>query len=494
MKKLVTLSASVCLSGILFAGGLVTNTNQSAAFTRMQCRDATTGIDAVYFNPAGLTKLQDGFHLSLNNQTITQTQTIISNYPLIKGQPKTYTGDVKAPLFPGVYAVFKTGKLALSAGFNPIGGGGGAEYKTGLPSFETQISEVVPMLKANLTPLDNGIAALIGANPGFANISSYNSNIYFKGSSVYFGVQANASYAVNDMISVALGMRYVSAKNTYTGYIHDVTIVTAPVTAIPGIPTTLAGTIKPGDYLRGIALTPYGAANAASLNGTAAYLDAKTTVDADVEETGSGITPIISVNVSPNEKLNIAVKYELKTKLELTTKVNNGKNAGGMWTDKGKKVADMPAQLVVGLTCKPMEKLLISTGVHYYFDKGTDYDGSDTLDINMIDKNFIEYALGLQYSLNDKIAVSAGWLTTITGVNDKYQSDLRYSLNTNSFGGGLEYRVNEMIGVNLAGSFTMYKDGTLAGSRVLSATTTIPYTLSLDKNVWLVSVGIDFSF
>ena len=64
------------ISGSLLAGGLVTNTNQSAMFTRLQSRNASTDIDAVYFNPAGLTKLGDGFYVSLNNQTIKQTQTI----------------------------------------------------------------------------------------------------------------------------------------------------------------------------------------------------------------------------------------------------------------------------------------------------------------------------------------------------------------------------------------------------------------------------------
>jgi long-subunit fatty acid transport protein len=499
MKKLLTLSASVCLSGIMFAGGLVTNTNQSSSFTRMQCRDATLGIDAVYYNPAGLTKLQDGFHLSLNNQFIGQTQTVTSDYMFINGTPKTYTGDVKANFFPGVYAAFKTGKFAFSVGVNPIGGGGGAEYKAGLPSFETLISDVVPLMASLLTPLDEGVLGATGADPNFNDVRTYAADIYFKGTSVYLGYQANVSYAINDMISVGLGARYVSAKNTYKGYIHGVTIEAFP-NPLPGIPATLGKTQTPGNYLRGIATTPYGAANALQLNGGAMLLDTETNVDADVEETGTGITPIISVNISPSENLNIAVKYEFQTALELTAKVYDGKDAGGMWTDGGKKTADMPAQLVVGLTYKPMEKLLISTGVHYYFDKNVDYDGtSDSImtdagwvdNVNMIDKNFVEYALGLQYGIGEKLSISAGWLTTITGVNENYQDDLSYSLNTNSFGGGVEYRLNDMIAINLGGSYTIYKDGTVGGA---SANTGQAYTLSLDKKTWIASIGLDFSF
>ena len=57
MRKLLTFVASLFITGSLLAGGLVSNNNQSAMFTRLQNRNASTGIDAVYFNPAGLTKL-----------------------------------------------------------------------------------------------------------------------------------------------------------------------------------------------------------------------------------------------------------------------------------------------------------------------------------------------------------------------------------------------------------------------------------------------------
>jgi long-chain fatty acid transport protein len=541
MKKLLTISSLVYLSGVLFAGGLVTNTNQSAAFTRLQCRDATLGIDAVYYNPAGLTKLADGFHLSISNQSISQTQTIISSYTFLKGKPKTFQGDVSAPLFPGVYAAYKTGKLAFSFGFNPIGGGGGAEYKTGLPSFENQVAELVPLL----------------ASKGFPT-TAYDANIYFKGSSIYFGYQGNVSYAVNDMISVAAGLRYVTAKNTYEGYLKKISVnptypafgatfdgsmvlasdfftagaatlnglaagATAfatgltPIVAGGGGPVLLANGTTVGltaiqvgqiqQILGAAGLTPaqIGAINIATAQGTLSaaapafttnattmtgYAKQTSDVTVDASESGSGITPIISANFSPSDKLNIAVKYEFKTKLELTQKVVNN-NGGGIFTEGTKVIADMPAQLVVGLTYKPMEKLMVSTGAHYYFDKNVDYDKSSTLNVNMIDKNFVEYALGLQYSLTDKLAASAGWLTTMTGVNSLYQDDLSYSLNTNTFGAGIEYRLNDMIALNLAGSFTNYKDGKVDFT---SANTGIPYTLSLDKKVMLIAVGVDLSF
>ncbi len=48
---------------VVQAGGIVTNSNQSAAYVRMLARDASTSIDAVYYNPAGLTKLDRRAHV-----------------------------------------------------------------------------------------------------------------------------------------------------------------------------------------------------------------------------------------------------------------------------------------------------------------------------------------------------------------------------------------------------------------------------------------------
>ncbi|MBE0679684.1 MAG: aromatic hydrocarbon degradation protein, partial [Bacteroidales bacterium] len=63
MKKILTLFSALLVTGSLLAGGLVTNTNQSAQYIRLLSRNASTDVDAVYYNPAGLTKLAPGFHL-----------------------------------------------------------------------------------------------------------------------------------------------------------------------------------------------------------------------------------------------------------------------------------------------------------------------------------------------------------------------------------------------------------------------------------------------
>lgn len=531
MKKYLILFASMCITGSLFAGGLVTNNNQSALFTRLQNRNASTAIDAAFYNPAGLTKLGNGFFASVNNQTISQTRTITSTNPTILGQPKEYTGKINAPVFPSVYAVYNLGNLSLSAGFNPVGGGGGATFKKGLPSFESMVSVLPPALVAQGIPT-----------------TQYSADIYFEGSSIYFGYQLNAGYKISDMISVAAGLRVVTAKNGYKGHLSDIMInpnypgfgaayngsmVKASDFFTSGANTLTALAAGATQYAAGLQqIVTAGGGSLLLANGTSAgltaaqiaqiqtilgasgltpaqigsatiataqttlgaaapefttkagamsgYANATQDMEVDAEQTGTGYTPIISANITPIENLNISVKYEFQTTLNLKTKVADNKGAG-MFVNNEEVPADLPAILSLGAEFKPIDKLLLAASFNTYFDKNIDYDGSNNLDINMIDKNFLEYGLGAEYGITDKLRVSFGWLSTKTGVNELYQDDLSYSTNTNSFGAGIGYRINSLIDLNLGGQYTFYdKD-------VVSYNT-------YERKTMILGLGLDFYF
>lgn len=556
-KKILLLVSLFLASTFAFSGGLVTNTNQSTAWTRMLVRDASTGIDAVFYNPAGLSKLSDGFHFSISNQSLFQTQDINSTFPYLNGND--YVGTVKAPIFPSVYGVFKKGKMAFSFGFNPVGGGGGATFDNGLPSMEIPFAGLVPRLSTSLAPLGG-------------SVSAYSMNMFFEGSSVYFGLQAGVTYEVNDWLSLYLGGRYIMAKNTYNGYIQDVKITTpsgvmAPGTYVNGIagqaaagataaagavtsiqPLITAGaggytfdqlygagyiTAAQRDQLKGgllalgvpsttvdamSALVAQGtystfatqlADAATQLYGTAIYLNGVTAdQEADVVQTGNGFTPIIGANISlMNEKLNIGIKYEFLTKMDLVDEVNdlNGVELGFvdggsvsstgvftptyMFNDGDITNADIPAFLSIGAAYKATDKLNVSVGVHTYFDQAagwaTDEDGNAT-----VDGNFLEYGLGLEYAFTDNFLLSVGYLGTQTSATEFYNDDLSYSLNTNTLGGGGAFKLNDRYTVQFGGFYTMYKDATFDK---FDAATGIAYTETYAKKTWAVSLGVDIS-
>ncbi|HOB84245.1 MAG TPA: aromatic hydrocarbon degradation protein [Bacteroidales bacterium] len=541
MRKLLTIIALTFISGSLIAGGLVTNNNQSIKFNRLQNRNASTDIDAVFYNPAGLTKLGNGFYVSLNNQSVFQTKTVTNNYQyLSKEKPRTYIGEVRAPLYPGVYLAFNTGRLSFSAGVNPVGGGGGAEYAKGVPSFESQIADLVPSLVAQGIPTTN-----------------YDAFIFFKGSSTYLGYQANVAYKISDMLSVAIGGRLVSAKNAYEGYMKNISInpnfptfgptydgrmvlaknfFTAGATffnSLPALATGAAAQLQPAITAGyGTVLLANGASigmSEASIKGIQSLLGAKgmtpqqigaATISAaqtelntaspvylakaaamtgyagrtsdvvvDAEQSGKAFTPILSVNFSPSEKLNIALKYEFKTKLDLKTKVIDGKNGGGIYIQDSVSIADLPAILFLGAEYKPFNRLTLAGTFNCYFDKGVDYDGQSDVDIEKIDKNFLEFGLGAEFGITEKLRISAGWLATATGVNpEKYNTDLTYSTNTNTFGGGIGYRISPMLDLNIGTQYTFYKDGTNTLMRLKS------YEETYAKKTWIIGAGLDFYF
>jgi long-chain fatty acid transport protein len=205
MKKLTLFAALFLLVQVTFGGGILTNANQSAQYVRMLSRNASTQLDAVYFNPAGLVKLNDGFHLGIHNQSIFQTRTITSGFPNLNDNE--YIGKISAPIFPDIFAAWKNEKFVLSFMVGPVGGGGGAKYETGLPSFESKIAAIPSLLTLN------GIST-----------NKYSSDIFFEGTSVFWGIQLNGSYAVNEVFSFSVGARVVLANNTYNGHLKDIKI------------------------------------------------------------------------------------------------------------------------------------------------------------------------------------------------------------------------------------------------------------------------------
>jgi len=420
MKRflVVLLISGLMIPTVVLAGGIVTNSNQSASYVRMLARDASTSIDAVYYNPAGLTKLADGFHVSLSNQSIFQKKTIENTYPLL--HESKYVGDVAVPSFPSFYAVYKKEKLAISFGFQPNAGGGTAEYNNGLPSFEIPYSFI-----------PSALSALYGA--GFC--TQYSADIYFKGSSVFWGAQLNASYALSDMISVSAGARMILAKNTYQGHIKDVMIN-------PQHPV-----LNPSGGLM--------SANAFfTAAGNAAYAAATSDQEVDSKQTGTGYTPILGVNLTLSEKLNIGLRYEFNTKLELENSTTKDLVVP-QFTDGAKIRSDIPAILSVGIGYKLLPQMRLSTGMHYYFDKNATIEKAPGVK-KVIDGNLYEIALGGEYDITEKILISAGYLYGKTGVGAGYQTDLSHSLTSNTVGFGGAFKVTEKMQLNLGMLYTMY--------------------------------------
>ena len=413
MKKTLVVVALILFCAPLTFATLVTNMNQSALYFRLLSRNASTDVDAVFYNPAGLTQLEDGFHFSLSNQTIFQTKTVVNGFPLLNSD--TYDGKVNVPIFPDFYAVYKSGKLAFSLGFGPNGGGGTADFATGLPSFEWQFSALPSLV------------SLMGAYT-----TQYSVDINFKGSSVFYGVQANLSYELADWLSAAVGARLILAKNTYEGSISNVMI--NPIWALN--PT--GQMVNASTFFTQIGQPILAAAVADK--------------SVDAAQDGTGFTPILSLNFHPADGLNIGLKYEFQTKLELTnaTTVDDV----GLFPDGVKTHNDIPAILSFGAEYALTPQFKATASFNYFFDQDADWDGREAF----VDSNSWDLGLGAEYALTESIALSAGFLHTQFSLLAGYNSDFSHEMSNNSVGFGGRLKLSQNLVLDLGGLVTFYDE------------------------------------
>jgi len=479
---------------MVMAGGLKTNSNQSAAWARTLTREASTGVDAVYFNPAGLAHLKNGLSLSVSNQSIWQDRTVGSDYALLSGTPKNYEAALTAPIYPSIYAAFKLDKWTFSAGFNLIGGGGTADFETGLPEFEMPVSQLVPYLQSTIAPLDQLMEQTTGTNPGFSNITGYNMDAAFSGSSIYYGVQAGATYALTDMLSVAIAARYVRVNNSYEGSLTGITI---------DAPAAYGGTQAPGDYGRFLAALPGMPPEiAAQMNGAAALLDEQT-ADQFLKstQTGQGFTPIVGVNLRLTDMINIGARYEHRTKIELENDTET--DDVGMFPDGAKTRADLPGQFSLGVDLQPLKKIKVSAGFNYFLDRSAYYgnfevgddglpvmedDGISFKQINnesTIDENAWTLGVAVEWRMLGPLGISAGYNFGNLGVNDDYQSGLDYANKNTSIGGGLFFELGELLIINAAYVHVMYDDYTKSYEGMP------PYSETYGKSTGIFAIGVD---
>ena len=498
MRKLTFSAAFFILANFAFAGGLLTNTNQSAQFIRMLSRKASLDIDAVYYNPAGLIKLEDGWHFAVSSQTIFQERNMYSEYPLLNDL--NYLGTTKVPVFPNAYAAYKNEKWAFSFGFGPNAGGGTVEYERGLPTFEIPISVLGSGLQ-RLSPLMSMY--------DIPSVNDYKADLYFKGSSIFWGFQLGATYEINEKLSVFAGVRILSSKNTYLGEIKGIAfetsggemassdylqlsspVLTATINTFNTTASVMnaaieAELINPTDPVSNpqliSILTLLGYPEATNEQAVGILTQSATTIEnlknadvsnktVDTEQSGTGFTPILGLNFSPNEDWNIGIKYEHKTYMTLDNKPNPDNNYN-LW---GNKVnSDMPGILGIGLGYKGLDWLEAQFSYTGFFDKRVNW-GNNLRDATQwgsieqskvrhrdINKSSYEVALGLQFNISEKFALSVGGLYGGMGADESYQSDFSYTNNYFTLGGGFMWKITNKLKFDAGVSNVFYKDDTV---------------------------------
>uniref|UniRef100_UPI004025EA73 OmpP1/FadL family transporter n=1 Tax=Prevotella sp. TaxID=59823 RepID=UPI004025EA73 len=545
--KTVCLTAAIASSSATFAGGLLTNTNQHVAFNRMMSREASIGIDGVYYNPAGVVFMGEGSHLAINWQAAWQTRTINNDYKLFTNNvnnpttPRDFKGKAVAPVIPSFQYAYNKGRWSLQGNFALTGGGGKCTFDNGLGSFEKIVSETAMGAIGLAGAIDHAANVLLvpgyvrpdqtidrdkfipmfTSDKAFGNKGAYSFNSYMHGRQYYFGLSAGAAYKVNDNFSVYAGLRGIYATCNYYGYVEDIKVGNMPLYQV----------LDPSKE------------NSAN-------------IELSCDQSGIGFTPMLAVDYKTG-RWNFSAKYEFKTRMRLKNKsVNqlpsignlddNLKNqmnklftgtfmAAGMpqeqamikaeqasqavLADKnvvattaalkqqfdskidkaigeyadGKKIAgDIPSLLTVGVGYSPIDELHINVGFHWFDDyNATSYNNRNK---KLKKRGTLEFNAGVEYDVTKKITVSTGWQNTNYGLTDEYMDDKSFVVSSNSVGLGGVYHITKKLDFSVAYFHTFYDHVKTSETVTLAPGVSNTYNTDYTRNNSAFAAGVNITF
>ena len=431
------LAVAVFTTMNLLAGSVDYLSNQSAEFMRTLNRNAAIdAADAVNYNPAGVVKMQDGLFANASGQYIMKTYTAEDNDPNHFFNTKEYKSDVPS-IIPNIYALYKQNNWAAFAAFTVPAGGGKLEFGEGTPMLRSALyQQVVTATYEYLislgTPAEN--AATMAASTASDVVDNIDKLTL---ESMYYAGTLGGAYKINDMFSVSLGARYILGNKT------------------------INLTAKEED--------PY-------------YTDGKDIADLELEASGFG--GVIGFNASPMPELNIGVRYETVTKLEWDTTVNTGDAAVNQlgYADGKTEKKDLPALFALGVSYDIMPELKASTTFTYYFIKQAKWEHYEGTKTNKEYDNGFDAGLAGEYNIMPNLLVSAGYLYSKVGGNDKTWNDFEMALDSNSIACGARYEIIPGLNVNLGLCWTMYINGTNESD--------VTYT----KDAKIIALGVEYKF
>jgi long-chain fatty acid transport protein len=169
-------------------------TNLSTEWIRTGNRNAATdSTDIVVYNPAGLVKMSEGFHLNIGNQIMMRNPEHEFNMNLpSSNETMTFEQDSNEYFVPNLYGAYNQGPFSFFGGVYIPGNGASADYPDG--SINTQFIGAMTVM-------------------GSAGMFTAFENDYLDASSMYVATELGMAYECTEQIALALGVRYVNAQN-----------------------------------------------------------------------------------------------------------------------------------------------------------------------------------------------------------------------------------------------------------------------------------------
>ncbi len=363
--------------------------NASATQLKTGNRNATTGMEAVFYNPAGTVFGEEGFSVEFSLLPSYSTQSIYDS-----GLDKNYESVTSSIFYPALNLLYVKEKFSVFSNIGITNGGGAGNYEDGLPTFEY------------LGMYNISLAMLAGASLPSTSIYDYSYESNFSGSAYGIGGSIGAAYKITDWLSAAVAVQYSYQTNHTEGEL------------VVGYP--------------------------------AASMDISTT-EVDIDETGMNFGFIFGLDIKPTDKLLIAQTFRYYTELELETTVNDGKDGDGMYEDGATSLSTYVPFYSLGLSYEVTEKLRLEADMNLSLYSILDLSSSED-DDNAAEyyNNGFDFGLAAEYQFTDKLNWGIGFTYAPAKMKEEYMDEMEFENNTIWLNTGFTYKTTDKLDLNIA--------------------------------------------
>lgn len=397
LKKLGIIST--LLSTTIFGASIDHVQNYTPEYNANPAQQGAINKSAtVYFNPAGIMRLEEGTYFTGGLQVAIGQETM-------KYDSNTYDADLLAPI-PN-FAIYKVQEnKGYFFTFGPQAGGGKLEYKDGV----------------------SGVKIL--EDTGFKGMPAEAKSHSATGENMYAQATLGTAWNVNSKLSLSTAGKVVYGYRKLSANLDaNVTTPLGKENVITSIDSERTAWGFGGQF--GLNYAPNETWNIGVRYDTPIKMKFKTK--------------------ATNNKYTILknTPYEKEVGFDLFFP---------QYADGASYRRDLPGILAIGASQKITDKWTMFYGGNYYFNESANID-RDVPEHSFEYKNGWELSLGTEYWINEKVAILSGINYAKTGAKSESYSDIEFALDSFLVGGGIKYLPNDDTEIVFSISHYFYEEG-----------------------------------
>ena len=397
---LARLLAFVLLSQLLvstaFAGNLSTLSTFSARYLSHLNRNATTNLDAGFYNLAGQAFGHEGFSLMVANQTWIRLERLS-----FRADPDAerinYDATNGIPAIPSFNLNYNHGDWGVYfAGGVP--GGGGATFAEGHPLYQ-QFEGLALEVARDLAPTMNVPSEAI------TDVKAQDGGVVVA-KAMIIGLTLGGYYQLSDHISLGAGVRYIDGQYSYRADgIYD--IINEDLGVLMEYPAVV-----------------------------------------DSVHNAHGFGYMVGMHLQPLPELNLAIQYQSNTGLKYI--YDTAEDSTGLFPDGDGIRKDIPPILAMGLSYQLTDNFQLASSWTIYFNtfskQGMAADGTKNTENY---RTGFEGGLGLEYRAFEDFLFRTGFIYNRASHKLEALSSLTWSFDHFVLGAGLTWECLDWMDVTL---------------------------------------------